>query len=531
MKLIDWFHPITRRRIRRFLEIRRASWSLVILAVTYGASLGAELFCNQDPLYLRFEGRHYFPIFRFYSERSLWGEGPDTRPNYKALVQSERFRADKRNRVWWPLIPFGPTEIIQPDQIALPDRVLLRIRPEPRIASINLTDDLRVTRGTAAGFFFNRADGEEEGLSLTNFWTLPAAVREGLSRRFRNEAAPAVAEQSLSSDGRVAEFSLAPFSPRAAPPRTIRLTLRDVADPHTEARWWLSREGKPVAGEWPAIWRQMDDATRGVVLALATQRFLRVVDDAVIHIGHQPYRVRAEREDVRFPFRPVAGHPLGIDNAGRDVLARLIYGYRTSMSFGMLLVLASLTVGTLVGGVQGYFGGRIDMIGQRLIEIWDALPFLYIMILMGSIYGRGFLLLLICFALFNWVGISYYMRAEFLRLRHWAFVEAARAQGLPARLIMFRHILPNALVPLVTFSPFALVSAIGTLVALDFLGFGLPPPTPSWGELLAQAQEYPWAWWLTVYPTLALFGVMLLGVFIGEGVRQAFDPKPYSRME
>ena len=150
---------------------------------------------------------------------------------------------------------------------------------------------------------------------------------------------------------------------------------------------------------------------------------------------------------------------------------------------------------------------------------------------MGSIYGRSFMLLLLCYAVFNWIGISYYMRAEFLRLRNWPFVEAARSQGLPTRRIMFRHILPNALVPLVTFFPFSLVSAIGTLAALDFLGFGLPPPTPSWGELLAQAQEVNWAWWLTLYPSLALFVVMLLGVFIGEGVRQAFDPKPFSRME
>ncbi len=181
--------------------------------------------------------------------------------------------------------------------------------------------------------------------------------------------------------------------------------------------------------------------------------------------------------------------------------------------------------------MQGYFGGWVDLAGQRIIEIWDALPFLYILMLMGSVFGRSFTLLLVCYGLFNWIGISYYMRAEFLRLRRQPFVEAARALGLPGYLIMYRHILPNALVPLITFFPFSLVSAIGTLAALDFLGFGLPPPTPSWGDLLAQGQEYLWAWWLTLYPSLALFMVMLLGVFVGEGVRQAFDPKPFSRME
>ena len=241
--------------------------------------------------------------------------------------------------------------------------------------------------------------------------------------------------------------------------------------------------------------------------------------------------IRFSKEDVLFPFRPVQGHWLGIDSAGRDVLARMLYGLRTSLTFGFLLVLATMVVGVLVGAVQGYYGGVVDIVGQRVIEIWDSLPFLYILILMGSVFGRSFALLLVCYGIFNWVGISYYMRAEFLRLRRQAFVEAARCLGLPGRRIILQHILPNALVPVITFFPFSLVGAIGILAALDYLGFGLPPPTPSWGELLSQAQEYRWAWWLTLYPSLILFVVMLLGVFIGEGVRSAFDPKRFSRME
>ncbi|MBU4199678.1 MAG: ABC transporter permease subunit [Verrucomicrobia bacterium] len=230
-------------------------------------------------------------------------------------------------------------------------------------------------------------------------------------------------------------------------------------------------------------------------------------------------------------MRPVRGHPLGIDSAGRDVLARILYGLRISLSFGFLLVVVTMGVGILVGAFQGYYGGAVDIVGQRLIEIWDALPFLYILILMGSVFGSSFGLLLVCYGLFNWVGISYYQRAEFLRLRRMAFVEAARCMGISPLKIMFQHILPNALVPVITFFPFSLVGAIGLLAALDYLGFGLPPPTPSWGELLTQAQEYSWAWWLALYPSLALFLVMLLGVFVGEGVRAAFDPRPVSRME
>jgi microcin C transport system permease protein len=190
-----------------------------------------------------------------------------------------------------------------------------------------------------------------------------------------------------------------------------------------------------------------------------------------------------------------------------------------------------MTVGTLIGAVQGYFGGRLDLLGQRLTEIWDNLPFLYVIMLLGSVFGRSLLLLLVCYGLFNWIGISYYMRAEFLRLRKQPFVEGALCLGLPAGKIMFRHILPNALVPIITFAPFSLIGAVNALAALDFLGFGLPPPTPSWGELLAQAQEFKWAWWLALYPGLALFVVILLCVFIGEGVRNAFDPRRFSRYE
>ncbi|HMP77233.1 MAG TPA: ABC transporter permease subunit [Kiritimatiellia bacterium] len=531
MNLLDRFHPITRRRIRRFMALRRAWWSFVILLAAYLLSLGAELLCNQDPLYLRFEGRHYFPVARFYSERTMLGEGPDTRIDYKGLVRGERFRSNPANRVVWPLIPNGPLEIIRPERIELPDDVRMRFGPDPRVATINVSPELLISRGVAAGYFFDGADGSEEGRQLGDDWALPEALKKAIEQRFNNEPASAITLPARRADGREAEFSMPPFTPRATPPRTLRITLREEPSRRAELRWAFTPDLQPASGEWPSIWSQLDEAEQQSILALAEQRFSRVVDPITVTLGDRPYRVRAEREDVRYPFRPVEGHPLGIDSAGRDVLARLIYGFRSSMTFAMLLVAASLAVGTLIGAAQGYRGGRIDLVGQRIIEIWDALPFLYILILMGSIYGRSFGLLLFCYALFNWIGISYYMRAEFLRLRNWPFVEAARAQGLPARLIMFRHMLPNALVPLVTFFPFSLVSAIGTLAALDFLGFGLPPPTPSWGELLSQAQEYPWAWWLTLYPALALFVVMLLGVFIGEGVRQAFDPKPYSRLE
>jgi microcin C transport system permease protein len=275
----------------------------------------------------------------------------------------------------------------------------------------------------------------------------------------------------------------------------------------------------------------MKPSVRERLQQAARETFNGHVEDFYVTIEEQTARVQVRKAIVRWPHAPVPAHPLGIDSAGRDVLARIVYGLRISMSFGFMLVIVSTVIGVLVGSLQGYYGGGVDISTQRIIEIWRALPFLYVMILLGSIYGRSFALLLLCYGIFNWIGISYYARAEFFRLRGLPFVDAAKCLGVPARKIIVRHMLPNAITPLITLFPFMLVGAIGALAALDYLGFGLPPPTPSWGELLQQAQQFRWAWWLILYPFLALFTVILLVVFIGEGIRDAYDPRPFSRMQ
>lgn len=236
-------------------------------------------------------------------------------------------------------------------------------------------------------------------------------------------------------------------------------------------------------------------------------------------------------QPVRFPFRPVREHPFGIDSGGRDVYARVVYGMRIALVFGLVLAASGMFFGLVIGAIEGYFGGAVDITLQRLTEIWSAIPFLYVMIFIGSTVGRSFAVLLVCYAIFNWIAVSYYMRAEFLRLKGSTFVDAAKCQGLSTARIIFHHILPNALTPLITLFPFLLMGAIGSLAALDFLGFGLPPMTPSCGELLNQAQQFRGAWWLVLYPSLALFVVMLLTVLVGEGLRDAFDPRQKSRLE
>ena len=225
------------------------------------------------------------------------------------------------------------------------------------------------------------------------------------------------------------------------------------------------------------------------------------------------------------PHPPSAKHWLGTDSSARDVFARLLYGFRICMLFSLILAAISTLFGILIGGVQGYFGGLIDMVMQRLIEVWSSLPFLYVVILVGTIYSRSFIILILILSLFQWIGLSYYMRGEFLKIRSLNYVKVAKTMGMSNFHILFRQILPNGLTPVITLLPFQIVGGIGALTALDFLGFGLQPPTPSWGELLSQGLNNLFAPWLAISTVVCLFTTLLLATFIGEGVREAFDPR------
>ena len=225
------------------------------------------------------------------------------------------------------------------------------------------------------------------------------------------------------------------------------------------------------------------------------------------------------------PAPPDSRHWLGTDDQGRDVTARVIYGFRLSVAFALALTAGSLVVGVVVGGVQGYFGGKIDLIGQRFTEIWSGLPVLFLLIILASFVQPGFWWLLGIMLLFSWLGLVDIVRAEFLRARNLEYVRAAKAMGLPSRLIMWRHVLPNAMVATLTFIPFLFTGAIGTLTALDFLGFGLPPGAPSLGELAAQGKNNLHAPWLGITAFMTLAIMLSLLVFIGEGLRDAFDPR------
>ena len=225
------------------------------------------------------------------------------------------------------------------------------------------------------------------------------------------------------------------------------------------------------------------------------------------------------------PAPPSAQNLLGTDDRGRDVLARLLYGFRLSVMFGLALTAIGTLLGIVMGALQGYFAGRVDITLQRLIEVWSAIPELYLLLILASMFEPSIWVLLVILSLFGWMGLSDYVRAEFLRNRQLEFVQAARALGLPRRSIILRHILPNSLTPVLAFLPFRMSAAIVALASLDFLGLGVSDSSPSLGELLAQGKNNLDAWWIALPTFGVLVGTLLLLIFIGEALRDALDPR------
>jgi microcin C transport system permease protein len=253
------------------------------------------------------------------------------------------------------------------------------------------------------------------------------------------------------------------------------------------------------------------------------EQFARDGNWAIYPINRYSYNTLNYFAKSPNPAPPSADNWLGTDDRGRDVFARLLYGFRVSVLFGLALTITGIILGVLTGAVQGYFAGRTDLLFQRFMEIWGSMPELYLLIIFASIFEPGFGLLLILLSLFGWMGLSDYVRADFLRNRNLEYVQAARAIGLSNRQIIWRHVLPNSLTPVVTFLPFRMSAAILALTSLDFLGLGVPPPTPSLGELLAQGKNNLDAWWIAMSTFVVLTMMLLLLTNIGDALRNALD--------
>ena len=224
-------------------------------------------------------------------------------------------------------------------------------------------------------------------------------------------------------------------------------------------------------------------------------------------------------------------HLLGTDNTGRDVFTRLVDGYKISITFAIIVTTLGYFIGIIIGALLGFYGGKIDLFGVRLMEVFSAMPFLFIMMILASFMKPNILLLATLSVLLKgWIGITYFIRGEFYREKAKDYVSAAVSLGATNWQVMFKHILPNALTPIITFAPFSIIADIGTLVSLDFLGYGLRPPTSSWGNLLSQAAENLYNWHMLVFPVIVLTITIFMITFISEAIREAFDPRVYSRL-
>jgi microcin C transport system permease protein len=249
-------------------------------------------------------------------------------------------------------------------------------------------------------------------------------------------------------------------------------------------------------------------------------------------VPYDPYESDL-RENAYPPFPPSVSdrHFLGTDMVGRDVLARLVYGFRIAIFFSLFLLAANYTVGVSIGCAMGFFGGRFDLFFQRIIEIWSNVPFLYVIIIISSVMVPSFFILIAIMAFFGWISITWIMRTVTYKEKTREYVLAARALGASNWRIIFRHILPNTIAVIVTFAPFAISSGIVSLTSLDYLGFGLPPPTPSWGEMLQEGWSNMDAWWIVASVVAAMVVTLTAVTFIGEAVREAFDPKLHTTYE
>jgi len=298
---------------------------------------------------------------------------------------------------------------------------------------------------------------------------------------------------------------------------------------HYENKFYFPTYGQMIPGSTFGLEYGYETNYRELKLKLAGEKEGFVLMPIV---PYNPYE-NDLRSNEYPPFPPSFSdrHFLGTDNVGRDILARLVFGFRTAIVFSCVLLLLNYTIGITIGCSMGYFGGKFDLFFQRVIEIWSNVPFLYVIIIISSIVVPNFMILVLIMAFFGWIGITWVMRTMTYREKEKEYVLAVRSLGASHFRIIFRHIIPNTISVIVTYAPFAISGGIVSLTSLDYLGFGLPAPTPSWGELLSQGWQNMEAWWIAASVVGALVVTLMTVTFTGEGIREAFDPKRHTIYE
>ena len=299
---------------------------------------------------------------------------------------------------------------------------------------------------------------------------------------------------------------------------------------HYQGRYYFPVYGRMLPGKTFGLDYNYETNYRKLARVFAS----RHADDWVLMpiVPYGPYE--NDLKPNRYPpFAPSFAdrHFLGTDTIGRDVLARLVYGFRIAVFFSLALLAANFLIGVSIGSAMGFWGGKFDLFFQRIIEIWSNVPFLYVIIIISSIVVPNFFMLVVIMALFGWISITWTIRTMAYKEKAREYVLAARAMGASDLRIIFRHIIPNTVAIIVTFAPFAVSSGIISLTSLDYLGFGLPPPTPSWGELLQQGWANLDAWWIVASVIIAMVITLLTVTFIGEAVREAYDPRMHTTYE
>jgi len=501
--------PIMIKRLKKFRSLKRGFYSFVIILGVYLLSFFAEFFINGNALFIDFEDETFFTAYSAVNfKKEIFLRTADYRKQFKI---AEKYRDADQAKI---------------DELR--DKAKLK---KSELEALKFLQDYSPDR-------FSEKANTKLRTMLQDTDRIPGDRRE--KGGFKPEIIAQFGDKLLSDfDNQIKDLSETKTDQDYADRLDTLINRKQRAFERAKDNYDYARK-----------FRGIDDAG----LKELQNRYNYYEEVKALSRNHRKLKKYFEKENkgnsailAVYPYGPIENlldelgerrpptppdheHFLGTDDRGRDVFARLVYGFRISMSFSLILTLATYLIGVFFGSIIGYYGGKIDFFAMRAIEIWSAVPFLFTVMIISSIVEPDFKLLIFILALFQWVGMTWYIRAEFFREKSRDYVHAAVAIGVSDRKIIFKHILPNSLTPAISFFPFSIVGGISSLVSLDFLGFGLPDPTPSWGELLGQGVKNLHSWWLTASTVGAMFFTLMLVTFVGEAIREAFDPKVYSRL-